>query len=397
MAVIVDEPKPKSATIPPLGTTELERLAERLSQGETLSQKRLSQKEALSLFATLKDPSAFREAVSIFQLAFAKSQDSQPTPEMLAACQQAALVLSNRCELMLDAPQWFHTVDRIDDPSYRVLTVDAIDAVLENIKSSGANRLWVGGGLDSQLMIPGLEGASLLPTLKKLLGYLNDKKPDGVSLEGFSLDYWEFLSVVTGKTPTYLLNFLQDYEIKALYGWGSDCLVSPTREAISKKKLDLNQWRELTEMAFSQGMSVVPSMTVGLGQTPQSLLAHLDTMHAAAQVFLENRDENALHGLILPLEIYSAPWDRAVYPEGTGKVLVQRLKLLQWVMALYWTQVTWNQGVGCATLSLPNWTAENQQEFALEQREIQVYPETPILPSQIATQGLMHGMNFCMA
>ena len=398
MAMIADEPKPKSATISDMGTTEWECLAERLSYGETLIEKKLSQKEALSLWATLKNPCAFQEAVSIFQLAFAQSAKSQSAkshyePENLSKSQQAALVLSNRCELMQDAPQWFHSVSRIDDSAYRVLTLDQIDCVLESLKDSGAKRLWVGGGLDSQLMIPGLEGASLLPTLKKLLGYLNDKKPNEVLLEGFSLDYWEFLSVVSGKSPAYVLNFLQDYGIRALYGWGSDCLVSPVREGISKKKLDRNQWRELTQLAFSHDMALVPSVTVGLGQTHQGLLNHLDVMQEAAHSFAKNRDEKALVGLILPLEIYSAPWDRAVYPDHVKMSLTQRLLLLQWVMALYWTQPGWNQGVGFATLSLPNWTPENQHEFALEQGERQVYSKKPLLPSQIATQGLLHGGN----
>jgi hypothetical protein len=392
MAKIADEPKPLSQTILPLAAGALEGLSHKVSQGE-----RLSEKEVLQLWATIKDPNAFQEAVRLFQHVGASPQRNPTSPDVPPEA-QSVLVLSNRCELMLDAPQWFHSVSRIDDPAYRVLTLDGIDGVLETLQDSGTSRLWIGGGLDSQLLLPGLEGASLLPTLKKLLGYLNDKKPEGVSLEGFSLDYWEFLSVVTGKSPAYLLNFLQDYGVTALSGWGSDCLVSPTREAISKKKLSLHQWQQLTQLAWSCEMSLVPSLTVGLGQSVQTLYAHLDILKEAAQAFSKSQNEKEMYDkemsrLILPLELYSTPWDRAVYPEAMSVAVTQRIKRLQWLIALYWTHFSWNQGVGCATLSLPNWTPDNQQEFALEQRDIQVYPQQSLLPSQIATQGLLHGLN----
>lgn len=226
----------------------------------------LSPDEALFLLSLDKpgDLAALQQAAG----ELARRQVSQPTQPTFSC----SLFLTNLCELQ---PQIYPYPKQPGQPGVFVLGIDEIDAVLETCQRQEQPHLSIsGGGFWSTLRPPGFEKPTLMKTYARLLEYIREKCPF-LYLSGFSPDEVEFLSIVTGYSPRYILEFLKDHGIQELRGGPLGLLVTSVRRQISPKLMPVKEWLELVRLAANLQMPTRLEVDLGHLEKMSERVQHL--------------------------------------------------------------------------------------------------------------------------
>jgi 2-iminoacetate synthase ThiH len=192
--------------------------------------------------------------------------------------QELPLFFTNICEMQ---PSIYGYARLPDEETAYVLTIDDIEARLEEGMHRQATRLFLTGGMYSELCIPGLEAPTALKSYGKLVSHLRELVPSW-KITGFSPDEIDFLSIVSGRAPRYILEYLMDAGLSQLGGYGADILVDRVRHLISPKKMRVKDWFGIMETAESLGLPVEMTMTYGHFETPAERAEHLSLVRAFA-------------------------------------------------------------------------------------------------------------------
>lgn len=158
--------------------------------------------------------------------------------------------------------------------AYR-LSIDDIDTILQAVKSQQSQWLTVsGGGFDSELVIPGLEAATVLKTYLRVLNHIQDQVPS-CRIQGFSPDEIAFLAVVSNRSEAYILDCLKDHGVRILEGFGTEILADAHRARIAPKKLTVKRWLEILALAHHRGMPTIARLEAGPLESREQRVAHL--------------------------------------------------------------------------------------------------------------------------
>jgi 2-iminoacetate synthase ThiH len=196
-----------------------------------------------------------------------------------------SLYLTNLCELQ---PSIYPYPKQPGQSGAYTLTIDDIDAVLELCGPQKGFLTVSGGGFWSALSIPGLEKNGLLKTYAHLLNHIREKCPN-IRISGFSPDEVEFLSIVSSRSPRYILELLKDHGLETLGSHPAGLLVSSVRKKISPKLQPIKDWLELAQMAAQLGIPTLLGGELGHVETLADRVQHLLRVrellqaHAAAQ------------------------------------------------------------------------------------------------------------------
>lgn len=226
------------------------------------------------------------------------------------------LLLTNRCEL---APSIYTYPQSNSESHYFVLSIDDIDSRIEAGIGLQADTIFVTGGLDSELLLPGLESPSLLRTYGKLLHHLREHYPL-LKIHGFSPDEIGMLQSITNRSYRYLLEYLKDHGLTSLSGHGAEILVDSVRQHISPKMLLVKDWFEVMHWAYKLDLPATMTMSYGHFETLSQRIEHLNQVRR----FLSTHHK-AFHRFI-PYPISLSPPDLAT--EFTPLNSRDRLKML---------------------------------------------------------------------
>jgi 2-iminoacetate synthase ThiH len=186
-----------------------------------------------------------------------------------------SLYLTNCCEL---APVLYHYPKVSGDTGSYIATIDYIDEILEQARRVDVRQFYLsGGGYCSSLNIPGLEAPTVLKTYIKVFSYVKAHLPFA-EISAFSPDEIDFLSIVSGKAPSYLLELFQDLGMQALGSHGSEILVDSVRQKISPKKATVKRWFEIVFTACRLGLRMPAPLEVGPLETLPQRVTHLERL-----------------------------------------------------------------------------------------------------------------------
>jgi hypothetical protein len=183
-----------------------------------------------------------------------------PTPLVL----DCPVLFSNLCQLG-QAP----FPSRADDPRADVWSVDTLIAWVEKARAAGLTQgLMVAARFWDGLQVPGLESVNTLKTYGRVLALLRELVGDTVPITGFSPDEVRFLSVVSGRSDRYVLDYLAGHGLNTLLGRGAGLLTEPGRRALSPRLMPVPEWWRVYELAHRLGMAEGFSLSPGLSLPP---------------------------------------------------------------------------------------------------------------------------------
>lgn len=199
-----------------------------------------------------------------------------------------ALILTNRCELKPSIyPYW----GLKNEAGYFTLTIDDIDAVLEACRNEHSQKIdglsITGGGFSSTLQIPGMEKPTVLKTYQALMQYVLEKAPS-LHISGFSPDEIDFLSVLSSRSPRYILDLLKDYGLKRLESYQIGILSDSVRQKISPKLTTVKHWFEIASHAHRIGLPIHITSQLGHLENLKQRLQHLERIQTFAQRYPES-------------------------------------------------------------------------------------------------------------
>lgn len=241
----------------------------------------LSPAEALHLLALSRDEdlNRLRQVADVVR----QRQAAEPVGYEVGA----SLFLTNLCEM---APALYPYPRQLGEVGAYTLTIDDIDATLELARSRQARQLGLsGGGFCENLQIPGLDAPNLLKTWARVLSHIWEQYPE-LSVQGFSPDEIEFLSVVNNRDERYILELLMDHGLTTLDSYGTEVLVDSVRSRISPKKATVKRWLDIVAMAGALGLPVLARAELGPMETLAERVRHLSVLKG----FLEKHPSGLL-------------------------------------------------------------------------------------------------------
>lgn len=265
-------PSPTSAT--PMTSGAVKTIDTRSILGSVADGEELSPAGALHLLSLTKEDDLHRLRET------ADEVRKRQVGEAVTYHTGCSLYLTNRCEM---SPRLYPYPRQPGEPGAYTLTIDDIDACLEQAAARQTERIYIsGGGFWPLLEIPGLEAANLLKTYARFTRYIREKAPD-IQIAGFSPDEVEFLGIVAERNERYVLELLKDQGLQRLGGQGSEILQDKVRQKISPKKASVARWLDITAMACTLEIPVSARMESGPVETLQQRVSHLETLRRFQQ------------------------------------------------------------------------------------------------------------------
>ncbi len=279
--------------------------------------KSLSAVEALHLLGLMRDEelAALREAADAVR--------SRQVGDVVSYGHACSIYFTNFCEM---APALYPYPRLPGDAGGFVLSIDDIDAILERALSQGITQLALsGGGFWSALSIPGLEAPTALKAYARVLSYVRGVAP-ALELNGFSPDEIEFLSIVSDRSVSYVLELFQDLGLRQLGAAGIEILDDRLRYQISPKKATVQRWFEIVSVARKLNLPVLAKLEAGPLETALQRAAHLDRLRNFLQA---NREESPWRFESLVPQHWTHRPDKLTHPKSPRPLVasVDRLKL----------------------------------------------------------------------
>lgn len=151
------------------------------------------------------------------------------------------------------------------DADAYVLSLEEIDAKVEELVALGGNQILMQGGHH-----PGLKMDFYL----NLLAHLREKFP-GVNLHAFSPPEFNHFAEVFGLPLEEIIRRFKEAGLGSIPGGGGEILVNRIRQRISPLKCDADQWLRVMEIAHEQGLNSSATMMFGHVETLDDRIEHL--------------------------------------------------------------------------------------------------------------------------
>ena len=139
-----------------------------------------------------------------------------------------------------------------DENAY-ILSLDEIDAKIDELISVGGTQILFQGGVHPKLKIEWYE---------ELVRHISKKYPQ-ITIHGFSANEIEYISRLSRISLEEVLVRLKDAGLYSIPGAGAEILSDRVRKLIAPKKLMSAKWLEVHETAHKIGMKSTATMMFG--------------------------------------------------------------------------------------------------------------------------------------
>ncbi len=164
------------------------------------------------------------------------------------------------------------------EPDAYILDLNEFEPHLDyNVKQLGITEVCFQGGLYSKLKINGFKSVSLLDTYAELLSWVKDRYPD-LHIHAYSPEEIEFLSVVSGKSEQYILEYFKDSGLDSMPGTAAEILVDEIRKKICSKKLNTQKWVDIIKLAHKLGIPSTATIMYGHFESSSHKAKHLEIL-----------------------------------------------------------------------------------------------------------------------
>ncbi|MCB0353405.1 MAG: dehypoxanthine futalosine cyclase [Bdellovibrionales bacterium] len=154
-----------------------------------------------------------------------------------------------------------------DHPESYVLSREEIGKKIEEALELGATRiLFQGGhhdGLDFRFYVD-------------IVRWMSESYP--IEVNAFSPSEIFQMQKVSGLSLEEILVELRDAGLKGLPGGGAEILDDEVRKRVSPKKIRSDEWIEVMAIAHSIGLTTTATMVIGLGETIEQRINHLERL-----------------------------------------------------------------------------------------------------------------------
>lgn len=157
------------------------------------------------------------------------------------------------------------------------LDLDEFEQNLYNAKKQGITEVCLQGGLYSNLKIKGLKSTNLLDMYSELLLWVKERHRD-IHMHAYSPEEIEFLSIVSGKSHKYILEYLKDSGLDSMPGTAAEILSDDIRKVICSKKLNTNKWTEIISCAHNLGIPSTATIMFGHIESNYHRAKHLEVI-----------------------------------------------------------------------------------------------------------------------
>lgn len=163
-----------------------------------------------------------------------------------------------------------------DQNSY-VISLDKFEQDIEQAKKEGIQEICLQGGLYSKLQIPGLRSATLLDMYAELLIWVKERF-EYVHIHAYSPEEIDFLSVLSGKSHRYILEYFKDSGLESMPGTAAEILDDEVRKKICSKKLNTQTWVDVISMAHKVGIPSTATILFGHVENSYHRAKHLEVL-----------------------------------------------------------------------------------------------------------------------
>ena len=158
---------------------------------------------------------------------------------------------------------------RADHKDAYVLPMSEILAKVEETVAAGGTQVMIQGGLH-----PDLD----LPYYLHMLATIKEHFP--VAIHSFTATEILYMAQKAGKSVKATLLELQAAGLDSLPGGGAEILADRVRKIVSPKKIMTADWLNVMETAHSIGMESTATMVIGLGETLEERIDHMEKIRA---------------------------------------------------------------------------------------------------------------------
>ena len=151
-----------------------------------------------------------------------------------------------------------------DENAY-ILSLDEIDAKIDELISVGGTQILFQGGVHPKLKIEWYE---------ELVRHISQKYPQ-ITIHGFSANEIEYISRLSRISLEEVLVRLRNAGLYSIPGAGAEILSDRVRKLIAPKKLMSAKWLEVHETAHKIGMKSTATMMFGTLENDEDIIEHL--------------------------------------------------------------------------------------------------------------------------
>lgn len=155
-----------------------------------------------------------------------------------------------------------------DRDAYLLTKREILNKVEETVRAGGTQIMMQGG------LHPALDLAFYLDLLSSI------KADYDIAIHSFSPAEILHMSKQSGRSVTDTLKALQAAGLDSLPGGGAEILVDRVRQRVSPKKISADDWLRVMESAHAIGMKSTATMVIGLGETLEERVEHMDKIRA---------------------------------------------------------------------------------------------------------------------
>ena len=163
------------------------------------------------------------------------------------------------------------------DPEAYILDLERFEEQLAHAAKEGISEICFQGGLYSRLKIRGLEQNNLLDNYTGLLNFVKSRYPE-IHIHAYSPEEIDFLSILTGRSNRYILEYFKDSGLDSMPGTAAEILSDDIRKKICPKKLNTNKWVEIIKLAHNLDIPTTATIMYGHVEQNYHRAAHLETL-----------------------------------------------------------------------------------------------------------------------
>ena len=216
-----------------------------------------------------------------------------------------------------------------------VLSHDEILARVGEAVELGASQIMLQGGLNPSLDIGWFEDL-----------FRAIKSTHNIWLHSLSAPEIVFLAQQAKLSYSEVLERLRDAGLGSLPGGGAEILTDQSRSRVSPGKCSAGQWLQVMRDAASLGMRATATMLIGLGESPQDRIEHLEAIRKL-------QDETGVFTAFIPWTFQPGNTQLGGSPTGSHDYLKTLALSRLYLDNIPHIQASWvTQGRAIATLAL---------------------------------------------
>jgi len=158
-----------------------------------------------------------------------------------------------------------------------IINLEEFEECLHNSVKQGISEICLQGGLYSKLKIPGLKSSNLLDMYAELLEWIKSRHSH-IHLHAYSPEEIDFLSIMSGKSISYILDYFKDKGLGSMPGTAAEIFDREIRSIICPKKLSTEKWKQVITTAHKRGIPSTATIMYGHIESSLHRAKHLEVL-----------------------------------------------------------------------------------------------------------------------